>query len=270
MQNLKEDEIRQTVREKYGSIAEADREGCGCGPTSCCGPESKPQADDISKAMGYSEDEVSTVPEGANMGLGCGNPVAIASLKPGETVLDLGSGGGFDCFLAAAKVGAEGLVIGIDMTPKMISKARQNAVKAGVENLEFRLGEIERLPVADNSIDIVISNCVINLSPAKQDVYNETFRVLKSGGRLAVSDMVATAELPEELRENLALYAGCVTGASTIDEVKSMLEIAGFVDIRVEPKVESKDFIREWGEENGPDVRIADYVISASIEAVKP
>ncbi len=200
------------------------------------------------------------------MGLGCGNPQAIASLQRGETVLDLGSGGGFDCFLAARAVGETGKVIGVDMTPEMVSKARENAMKAGYKNVEFRLGEIEHLPVADKSIDVILSNCVINLSPEKHKVFDDAFRVLKSGGRLAVSDVVATAELPEEVKNDLALHAGCIAGASLISDVEAMLQNSGFRDIRIKPKDESREFIRTWA----PGRNIEDYVVSATIEAKKP
>jgi SAM-dependent methyltransferase len=200
------------------------------------------------------------------MGLGCGNPQAIAALKPGETVLDLGSGGGFDCFLAARQIGDHGRVIGVDMTPAMISKARENADQGGYHNVEFRLGEIENLPLADHSVDVIISNCVINLSPDKERVFKETFRVLKPGGRLAISDVVATTTLPETVRHDVTLYTGCMAGASLIDEIESMLAAAGFMDIRLKPKDESRSFIRDWA----PGSQIEDYVVSATIEAVKP
>ena len=200
------------------------------------------------------------------MGLGCGNPQAIAALKAGETVLDLGSGGGFDCFLAANQVGPEGHVIGVDMTPEMVSKARENAARDGYHNVEFRLGEIEHLPAADNSIDAILSNCVINLSPDKPSVYREAFRVLKPGGRLAISDMVAISELPEELKRDLDCYCGCITGTIPADEIKRLLTDAGFQDIRIEFKDESREFVTEWV----PGKSIEDYVISATIEAVKP
>jgi ubiquinone/menaquinone biosynthesis C-methylase UbiE len=200
------------------------------------------------------------------MGLGCGNPPAIASLQSGETVLDLGSGGGFDCFLAAKAVGERGHVIGVDMTPEMISKAQANAKKAGFGNVEFRLGEIENLPVTDNSVDVIISNCVINLSPEKKKVFKESFRTLKRGGRLAISDIVATAQLPDEVKNNLELYTGCVSGASPIDELKSTLKEIGFTDIRIKPIDGSKELIREWTS----DSDIGDFVLSATIEAVKP
>ncbi len=196
----------------------------------------------------------------------CGNPQAIASLRAGETVLDLGSGGGFDCFLAAKAVGESGYVVGVDMTPEMISKSRKNADKAGYSNIEFRLGEIENLPVADNAVDVIISNCVINLSPEKGKVFKEAFRVLKRGGRLAISDIVATEELPDLLKQDLALYMGCMSGASLVNELETILQETGFVDIRIRPKDESEGFIRDWA----PGRKIEDYVVSASIEAVKP
>jgi arsenite methyltransferase len=265
MKPIKKDKIRQAVRIRYSKVAQAGKSGC-CPTSSCCSPGVALSADMVSKQLGYSNEDVSAVPEGTNMGLGCGNPQAIASLKPGETVLDLGSGGGFDCFLAARAVGETGKVIGVDMTPEMVSKARENAAKAGFKNVEFRLGEIEHLPVADKSVDVIISNCVINLSPEKHKVFDDAFRVLKPGGRLAVTDIVATAELPDEVRNDLALHAGCIAGASLISEVEAMLKKSGFSDIRIQPKDESRDFIRTWA----PDKNIEDYVVSATIEAIKP
>ena len=264
MDAMKKDKIRQAVRINYGKVAQAGNSGC-CSTSSCCSPGVS-SAEAVSVRLGYSNEDVSAVPQGANMGLGCGNPQAIASLKPGETVLDLGSGGGFDCFLAARAVGDMGRVIGVDMTPEMVSKARENAAKAGFKNVEFRLGEIEHLPVADNSVDVIISNCVINLSPEKHKVFDDAFRVLKSGGRLAVSDVVATAELPEEVKNDLALHAGCIAGASLISDVEAMLGKSGFRNIRIQPKDESREFIRTWA----PGRKIEDYVVSATIEAVKP
>ena len=262
------DSVRQTVRERYGQIA-ASGDGCGCTST-CCGTSKETSAKkrDIaaaSQALGYSAEETGAVPEGANLGLGCGNPVAIASLRPGQTVLDLGSGAGFDAFLAAKAVGPTGHVIGVDMTPEMVSKARQNKVKGDYENTEFRLGEIESLPVADNSVDVILSNCVINLSPDKARVFREAFRVLRLGGRLAISDIVATKPLPESIRKDLELYAGCAAGAAALDDVKTMLLAAGFAEVRVEPKPRSREFIREWFPGRG----IEDCIVSATIEAVK-
>lgn len=264
MDAVKNDEIRQAVREQYGRVAASGNSGCGCGPSCCDAPA--PGADALSRRLGYTAEDMSTVPAGANMGLGCGNPQAIAALRVGETVLDLGSGGGFDCFLAAAQVGDSGRVIGVDMTPAMVSKARANAAKGGYRNVEFRLGEIEHLPAADASIDVIISNCVINLSPDKSRVFAEAYRVLKPGGRLAISDVVAFADLPDEVRRDRALYSGCVAGASPVGEVEAMLVAAGFAQVRVVPKEESKSFMRDWA----PGTPITDYVVSAAIEAVKP
>ncbi len=277
MEDLTDDQIRNVVRENYARVAESGGSSCGCGTpselpmanTPCCGssisiPKERPAQD--STRMGYSSEELASVPNGADMGLGCGNPQAIASLKPGETVLDLGSGGGFDSFLAARQVGSEGHVIGVDMTPEMISKARENAVKGSFPNVEFRLGEIEHLPAADNSVDVILSNCVINLSPDKLAVYQDAFRVLKPGGRLAISDMISISELPEELRKDLDCYCGCITGTIPVDEIRKLLTEAGFGDIRIQPKDESREFITEWV----PGKSIEDYVVSGTIEAIKP
>jgi SAM-dependent methyltransferase len=263
--------IRDAVRQNYSKVAEnySVYTGYGCAPDTengCCVPNSTFTFNQISSRLGYSEEELNNVPEGSNMGLGCGNPQVIAALKKGETVLDLGSGAGFDVFLAANQVGRSGKVIGVDMTPKMITKARKNAKTGNYTNVEFRLGEIENLPVQDRSIDAIISNCVINLSPEKQKVFNDAFRVLISGGRLAVSDVVARTELPEEIKNDLELFSGCVSGASTIDELEMMLKTAGFINIEIKPKDESKKFIREWA----PGTKISDYITSAAIEAVKP
>lgn len=265
MNTLKQDEIRQAVRQTYGRIAQTDA-ACGCGPSCCDGGAATGDAKAASMGIGYSSEEVEAIPEGANMGLGCGNPQAIANLKAGETVLDLGSGGGFDCFLAARQVGVPGSVIGVDMTPEMVSKARANAHAGGYTNVGFRLGEIERLPVADNTVDAIISNCVINLSPDKQQVFHDAFRVLKAGGRLAISDIVATAELPEEAKRDLALYTGCMAGATPIHELEAMLHMAGFEQVSITPKDASRDFIRHWA----PGSKIEDFVVSAQIGAVKP
>ena len=261
MQTTDQEIIRGAVRETYGQVAQGGN-GC-CTGSSCCEPVVGTGA---SARLGYSEAELDAVPEGADLGLGCGNPQAIAALEPGETVLDLGSGTGFDCFLAARAVDGSGHVIGVDMTPEMLSRARDNAHKGDYRNVEFRLGEIEHLPVADDSIDVIISNCVINLSADKTQVFREAFRVLRPGGRLAISDIVTTAELPEQARQDLALYTGCIAGASLIDELETMLTAAGFADIRIQPKDESRAFIREWA----PGRRVEDYVVSATIEAVKP
>ncbi|MGE5559307.1 MAG: arsenite methyltransferase [Bacillota bacterium] len=265
MKNLRDEDLRKAVQENYGKIARSESGDCCCSSSSCCGSRN-PAAENISMALGYSNEDIAVVPEGANMGLGCGNPQAMASLKTGEIVLDLGSGGGFDCFLAAKAVGPSGLVIGVDMTPEMVNKARKNAAQTSFKNVEFRLGEIEYLPVADNIADVIISNCAINLSPEKERVFREAFRVLKPGGRLAISDIVATAEMPDQIKQDIALYAGCVAGASLIDELEAILKAAGFINIRINPKEESKKFIRLWA----PGRQIEDYVVSATIEAVKP
>ncbi len=268
MDQKQADEIRQNVRESYSQVAEASDSGDSCGTqSSCCGVSDDAAINTlVSTRLGYSEGDLNDVPEGADMGLGCGNPRAIASIKPGETILDLGSGGGFDCFLAAAETGEKGRVIGIDMTPTMISKARANAVKGKYQQVEFRLGEIEHMPVADEAIDVIISNCVINLSPDKQQVFSEAFRVLKPGGRLAISDIVASAELPDTIKNDLALYSGCMAGASLIGELQNILENCGYEQIKIAPKDDSKEFIKDWAPGRG----VEEYVLSATIEAVKP
>jgi SAM-dependent methyltransferase len=284
METRDKEEIRESVRDTYGKVAKADGVAPGtgqgpscCGPAenatetipmaSCCGP-SAPSAEKLTSIMGYSKEDFDTVPQGANMGLGCGNPVALASLKPGETVVDLGSGGGFDCFLAAKEVGETGRIIGVDMTPDMVSKARKNAEGAGTNNVEFRLGEIEHLPVADNSVDIIMSNCVINLSPDKLEVYRDAYRVLKPGGRLAISDVLATAPLPEKIRNDLALVGACIGGAATIDQTEELLGKAGFQDIKIIPNDKSRELIREWDPSKSENA--GDYVVSSYIEAIKP
>ncbi len=262
------DDLRQGVRSAYAQVANASNAGDATGiAESCCGTSDDAQINTlISTRLGYSKEDLETVPEGADMGLGCGNPRAIASLQPGETVVDLGSGGGFDCFLAAAEVTEAGQVIGVDMTPDMISKARNNADKGKYKQVEFRLGEIENLPVPDKTADVIISNCVINLSPNKPQVFKETYRILKDGGRLAISDVVATTELPEEMRKDADLIAGCMGNASLITDIEQMLVDAGFQDIHIAPKDESKEFISDWAPGRG----VEDYVVSATIEAVKP
>jgi SAM-dependent methyltransferase len=226
-----EKDIKKAVRESYAKIAEQNS-SCCCGPSSsCCG--SNDALLEIGRGIGYSDDELTSVPDGANLGLGCGNPVALASLREGETVLDLGSGAGFDCFLAANKVGEKGRVIGVDMTPEMVARARENASKAEYGNVEFRLGEIENLPVADASVDVVISNCVINLSPDKNQVFREVFRVLKPEGRVMVSDIVLLKPLPDAIRNSVEAYVGCIAGAALKDEYLGAMELAGFQDIKV-------------------------------------
>lgn len=257
------DKIRQQVRDAYGAVARAEN-ACGCGPN-CCAPSEQSVADLLSRGIGYSAEELASAPEGANLGLGCGNPQAIAALKPGETVLDLGSGAGFDAFLAARQVGETGHVIGVDMTPDMLSKARANAARSGAANVEFRLGEIEHLPVADATVDVIISNCVINLSPDKAQVFRDAWRVLKPGGRLAISDIVLTADLPPEMHADLALYTGCVAGAASVTELIVLLEAAGFGAIRILPKEASREYLAQWAPGRG----VEHYIASASIEAIK-
>jgi arsenite methyltransferase len=268
MKHKQADEIRQNVRNSYSEVAAASNSGDCCGEqSSCCGVSSDAAINTlVSTRLGYSAADLEAVPAGADMGLGCGNPRAIASIQPGETVLDLGSGGGFDCFLAATETGDSGHVIGVDMTPAMISKARSNADRGNYRNVEFRLGEIENLPIANDSVDVIISNCVINLSPDKRRVFNEAYRVLKNGGRLAISDVVASTELPQQIREDLQLYSGCMAGASQIDELEQILAGCGFTDIRIAPKDESREFIKDWAPGRG----VEEYVVSATIEAVKP
>ncbi|HED33300.1 MAG TPA: arsenite methyltransferase [Gammaproteobacteria bacterium] len=267
MDPQKADKIRNNVRDAYSKVAQADNDGDCCGvASSCCGVSDDDKINQlISTRLGYSEDDLQKVPEGADMGLGCGNPNAIAALQTGETVIDLGSGGGFDAFLAASAVGETGRVIGVDMTPEMISKARNNASKAGYNNVEFRLGEIEHLPIADNTVDTIISNCVINLSPNKLQVFKDAFRILKPGGRLAISDVVSSTELPDSIKNDTQLYSACVSGASSIDELTTIMQTAGFKDIKIEPKDESREFIKDWA----PGSHIEDLVVSASIQAIK-
>jgi len=227
---MEKEEIKKAVRERYGNIAKQGSSCCGPAE-SCCG--STDSAQSISRSIGYSEEELQAVPEGANMGLGCGNPTALASLKEGEIVLDLGSGAGFDCFLAARQVGGTGKVIGVDMTAEMLERARENARKGDFGNVEFRLGEIENLPVGDNQVDAIISNCVINLSPNKKRVFEEAFRVLRPGGRLMVSDIVLLKDLPEEIRNSVAAYVACIAGATTKSDYLEAIRKAGFEEIKV-------------------------------------
>jgi arsenite methyltransferase len=248
--------IREQVRRRYGATARGESSSRG---DECCTYTK-------SEELGYSAEDAATAPEAANLGLGCGNPLAIASLKEGQIVLDLGSGAGFDCFLAARAVGPSGKVIGVDMTPDMVTTALENARKNGFENVEFRLGEIESLAVEDESVDVIISNCVINLSPQKERVFMEALRVLKPGGRLAVADIVATASLPEEVKGDWAAYTGCMSGASQVSDLEQMMRDAGFDQIRIAPKDTSRAFIREWL----PGKKIDDYLVSATIEGVKP
>ncbi|HDP95994.1 MAG TPA: arsenite methyltransferase [Candidatus Aminicenantes bacterium] len=262
MKNSEKDGLRQDVRKRYGEIAKQN--GSCCGNSGCC--SQAPGSAGASAGLGYSGEEISAVPEGADMGLGCGNPQAIAQLRAGEAVLDLGCGGGFDCFLAARRVGESGRVIGVDMTPEMVSKARENARKGQYHNVEIRLGEIEHLPVADACVDVIMSNCVINLSPDKQQVFRDAFRVLRENGRLAVSDIVAVKPLPEKILKDPDALSGCVAGAALVNDVKNMLRDAGFVDVSVEVREDSTRFLRDWFPGSGAE----EYVRSAMITARKP
>jgi SAM-dependent methyltransferase len=255
------EQIKELVRDRYGSIAAASASCCAPATTACCSPEQTKAAQ-----MGYSDEELQAVPEGANLGLGCGNPQAIAALRPGEVMIDLGSGAGFDCLLAARQVGPEGHVIGVDMTHEMLRKARDNAARVDAANVEFRLGELEHLPIADGTGDVIISNCVINLVPDKAQVFREAFRVLKPGGRLAISDVVNINPLPPELAADKALLCGCVAGAAATGAIEDWLRGAGFTDISIQVKPESREYVATWAAGRG----IENYVASASIEARKP
>ncbi len=258
---MKEEKVHKTVRERYGKIAKTKTESCGC-----CGGKSN------SEEIGYSKAELASVPKGADLNLGCGNPVALAPLKEGETVIDLGSGGGLDCFLAAKKVGPKGKVIGIDMTAEMLERARTNSKKSGYKNVEFRLGEIENMPVADNTADIIISNCVINLSPDKQRVFQEAYRVLKPKGRLMISDMVLLKELPEKVKDNVLAYVGCVAGADMKEDYLGKIKKAGFKQMKVvaenhlpelfQEEPDFKAFIEEQKMTNKEIAEISDSVVS--------
>ena len=262
MSNFEKIDVRNAVRNSYGKIAIGNEKENSC----CSGNlKIKKSSIEISRKIGYSDEEISATPEEANMGLGCGNPQLIANLKDGEAVIDLGSGGGFDCFLASKKVGTHGYVIGVDMTPEMITKSRLLCRKYMYKNVDFRLGEIENLPVADNTADVIISNCVINLSPNKQRVYNEAYRVLKHGGRVAISDIVLIKELTEEMKQDEKLYCGWVTGASSVEELKVYLEKAGFIDILIETKEVSKEYAEKWAH----NLKVGEYIMSASIKATK-
>jgi SAM-dependent methyltransferase len=274
-----DDEQRRIVRDRYADIAtdstengeRTDSAGC-CGSdaddgSGCCdGSTAATDVDETARRLGYDDTEVDAVDGDANLGLGCGNPQAIADLDPGETVLDLGSGAGFDCFLAAEAVGPEGRVIGVDMTPEMVAKARENAAENDAGTVSIRLGEIEHLPVADATVDVVISNCVVNLSPDKPQVFREAFRALRPGGRLAIADVVQTAPFPPDVTRDPDSLASCVAGASTVDALEQMLADAGFEAADISPKSDSDAFVREWADEYDP----SDYLVSATIEARKP
>jgi SAM-dependent methyltransferase len=258
MSEMKADDVRAVVREHYGNIARGASTGCAPG---CCS-----SVGTAAGTLGYTADQTGAVPDGADLGLGCGNPTAIASLRDGETVLDLGAGGGFDCFIAARQVGPRGQVIGVDMTADMVARARDNARKVNATNVDFRLGEIEHLPVADASADVILSNCVINLVPDKKAAFKEAWRVLKPGGRLAISDVVAMTPLPAALQATVAALTGCVSGASSVDDLRTSLVDAGFAEVRIDVKPGSREFIRDWMPGSGSE----DYIASAAIEALKP
>jgi SAM-dependent methyltransferase len=278
-QTIDSESVRQVVREGYGKIAEQD--GSCCSGASCCGSNAQDSAQ-LAQYVGYSAEELAALPEGANMGLSCGNPNALAALRPGEVVLDLGSGGGFDVFIAARKVGAVGRAIGIDMTPEMLAKARKNIgpyrKRSGLDNVEFRLGEIEHLPVADNSIDVVISNCVINLSPDKPQVWREIARILKPGGRVAVSDLALLQPLPAQISQMVEALIGCVAGAVLVTETERMARDAGLTDIRLNPKSDYVAAMMDWNDplykkivEHLPaGTGTGDYVTSLEVSARKP
>ena len=265
------EQIRSFVRERYGAIAEQADESCGCQSAGCCGGKSEAS---YGEKLGYTAEQLAAAPAGSDLGLGCGNPLAIASIKPGETVLDLGSGAGFDCFLAARQLAGTGQVIGVDMTAAMITKARANAAKNGYANppaagktsVEFRLGEIEALPVADATVDLILSNCVINLSPEKGRVFREAFRALKPGGRLAIADVVAVRPVPLELRAKLASIGACIGGATLVDELQALLAAAGFARVEIVPRESSRAYIGNWTE----DAAAGEFVVSALITAYKP
>jgi len=252
--------VREYVRDRYGAVARQGDASCGCSATGCCGGGAS-----YGEKLGYSAEQLAAG-DGADLGLGCGNPLAIASILPGETVLDLGSGAGFDCLLAAQQLAGSGRVIGIDMTPPMIAKARANAAKRGYANVEFRLGEIEALPVADATVDLIISNCVINLSPEKPRVLQEAFRVLKPGGRIAIADVVATRPVPESLRDRLEAIGACVGGAAHVDDLRAMLAAAGFTRVDIALRESSRALIGQWTD----DVTAGDFVVSALVTAYKP
>lgn len=264
---------RDSVRENYAKRALQAEPEAGARGTPCCSGDAPPGSvleakagPSSSLAVGYTVEQLAALPKGADMGLGCGTPLQLAAPRPGETVLDLGSGGGLDCFLAVAEVGSEGHVIGVDMTPEMVRRARDAAADAGHDNVEFRLGEIENLPVADGTVDVIISNCVINLSPDKQRVYDECFRVLAPGGRVAFSDVVEIHEMSEAIRQDAFLNSCCIGGARTPDAIRAMLKAAGFANIVVDVKLDSKTFIKDWA----PGSQAEDYVASADISATRP
>jgi SAM-dependent methyltransferase len=275
------EQVREHVRSGYAKIANQDQESGCCSGTSCCGSDAL-SSEKLATQIGYTAEELRLLPEGANMGLSCGNPTFLASLKPGEVVLDLGSGGGFDVFIAGQKVGASGRAIGVDMTPEMLAKARRNSAvyhkRTQLKNVEFRLGEIEHLPVSDQSVDAVLSNCVINLSPDKPQVWREIFRVLKPGGRVAVSDLALFKPLPKTVRQMVEALVGCVAGAMLVRETETLLQQVGFNALVLTPKAEYVDAMSHWKDPLYAEIlthlpknaRLADYITSLEISARKP
>ena len=270
-----ENKIKNKVKQTYGKIASSDRANLNVSNSSCCSTDDSSlessccgttrNYNEMSKQLGYSQDELNSVPEGSNLGLGCVNSQAIASINKGEIVLDLGNGDGFDAFLALDKGGNTGKVIGVDMTPEMIKKANENVKKRNFTNIEFNLGEIEKLPLENDTVDVIISNCVINLSPNKPKVFDEAFRVLKNGGRLAISDIVSKQQITEEMKQDSGAYCACISGASSVSEIENMLKKSGFEDIKIEPKSDSNEFIKNWSDKFDSE----NYVVSASITALK-
>lgn len=288
-ETLQQQDVREKVRAGYAAIAEgapkraeAPAQSSCCSGTSCCGPDAPDDANALAEAVGYHPGDLAAIPEGANMGLSCGNPTALAALREGEVVVDLGSGGGFDIFIAGRRVGATGRAIGVDMTPEMIAKARRNSVvytqKTGLENVEFRLGEIEHLPLADNSADVIISNCVINLSPDKSAVWREIARVLKPGGRVAVSDLALVQPLPPKIATMVEALVGCVAGAALISDTERHLREAGLTDVVLERKDGYVDAMVGWNDplyarivqEIPPGSKVSDFVTSLNVSARKP
>lgn len=277
----KEHAVREMVRGGYAKIARDTSAGKSQAGVSCCG--SAPQdADKLARELGYAKEDLQALPEGANMGLSCGNPAALAALKPGEVVLDLGSGGGFDVFIAGRKVGPTGRAIGVDMTPEMLAKARRNAAEyraqTGGDNVEFRLGEIEHLPVADNAVDVIISNCVINLSPDKPQVWREMARVLKPGGRVAVSDIALLKPLPADVLKMVEALVGCVAGAAQVSETERWAREAGLADIQLKPKPQYVEAMARFEDPLYRQIlahlpagtKPADYIVSLEVQARKP
>jgi SAM-dependent methyltransferase len=272
--------VREVIRTGYGEIARGQVQSC-CGPSSCCSGDTEANAEALAKAVGYTSEELAALPDGANLGLSCGNPVALASLKDGETVMDLGSGAGFDVFQAGRKVGATGRAIGVDMTPDMLKRARglvsQYQARSGLHNVEFRLGEIENLPAGDSTVDVIISNCVVNLSPLKQQVYAEIARVLKPGGRVAISDLALKQELPSDVLKMAEALVGCISGAALVADNILWAKTAGLTQIQVHEKMGYVDSLVQWEDplyraiisSLPKDAKLSDYIVSMELTATK-